>query len=444
MSIAPPNGSDLESLYAEHLDDYLARFDKVCEETGTDGVVIHAGSLKTAFLDDKTYPFIVNPHFNSLVPVTDNPDCFVVLRSGETPRLLFHQPADYWHKPATLPNDFWTARWDIHPIPSARDASNLVGDPTRLQFIGEDTALAHEWGFHLANDERALAQLHWQRGAKTRYEVECITAATAAASRGHLAAAAAFAEGQSEFEIQHRYLAATGHRETETPYTSIVGMNENCGVLHYQHYEHAPPSPVRSMLIDAGASCRGYASDITRTYAQNQGLFADLVNAMDEAQQAIIDDIEPRMVYSDLHDRMQHRLATVLVDFKLVSMSADAMVETDIPFTFMPHGLGHFLGLQTHDVGGHQQSASGGTTPPPDNAPALRLTRTIDDGQVFTIEPGLYFIPLLLDKLRDGKHQSDVNWTLIESLLPCGGIRIEDNVHIRDGSVINLTRPYLP
>ena len=120
--------------------------------------------------------------------------------------------------------------------------------------------------------------------------------------------------------------------------------------------------------------------------------------------------------------------------------SADAAYELGLSRTFMPHGLGHLLGVQTHDVGGWQTRPEGGETPPPDAHATLRLTRTIEPGMVFTIEPGLYFIPMLLSRLRTEASAREVNWPKVEAMTPCGGARIEDNVLVLEDGVRNLTR----
>ena len=86
------------------------------------------------------------------------------------------------------------------------------------------------------------------------------------------------------------------------------------------------------------------------------------------------------------------------------------------------------------------QSPGGEHLAAPDQHPALRLTRTIEADQVFTIEPGLYFIPLLLDKLRSTAQGTTVNWKEVEHLTPFGGIRIEDNILVTDDGFVNLTR----
>ena len=135
-----------------------------------------------------------------------------------------------------------------------------------------------------------------------------------------------------------------------------------------------------------------------------------------------------------------HVLAGILKDFGIIRTSAESAVESGVSSTFFPHGLGHFLGLQVHDVGGFQRDESGGTIDKPAGHPYLRLTRTLEAGHVVTVEPGIYFIPMLLAKLRASADAAAVDWAQVEAMLPFGGIRIEDDVHVTDGAPENLTR----
>jgi Xaa-Pro dipeptidase len=128
------------------------------------------------------------------------------------------------------------------------------------------------------------------------------------------------------------------------------------------------------------------------------------------------------------------------VDFGFVTCSAAEAFDEGITRAFLPHGLGHLVGLQTHDVAGHQVSPDGALAPPPPIYPALRLTRTLEPGFVFTVEPGLYFIPMLLRALRAASPGRHVDWTRVERFLPCGGIRIEDNVLVTAEGHQNYTR----
>jgi Xaa-Pro dipeptidase len=137
---------------------------------------------------------------------------------------------------------------------------------------------------------------------------------------------------------------------------------------------------------------------------------------------------------------MHLQIARILREHQLIRCSAEAGVANGISQVFLPHGLGHLIGLQTHDVGGQQMDPSGTQAPPPAEYPALRMTRELSPAMVFTIEPGIYFIPMLLNELRLRSASEDVNWPLLETLIGFGGIRIEDNVVVTEGKPENLTR----
>jgi Xaa-Pro dipeptidase len=124
----------------------------------------------------------------------------------------------------------------------------------------------------------------------------------------------------------------------------------------------------------------------------------------------------------------------------VITASADEAIDTALTSVFYPHGIGHLLGLQVHDVGGRQRDASGGEIERPYNHPFLRLTRKLEDGCVVTVEPGFYFIEQLLNEARAKPIGQKINWSRVEQLKPFGGIRIEDNVVARAGTPENLTR----
>ena len=166
--------------------------------------------------------------------------------------------------------------------------------------------------------------------------------------------------------------------------------------------------------------------------------FAELLKRMEQHQQALVSQVQPGMSFGSLHHRMHEQLTDLLINAGVIECDADAALELGLSETFCPHGLGHLLGLQVHDVGGHLADRNGTPRPPPANYPALRFTRDLEVGQVFTVEPGLYFIPSLLAKLRT--TNAPVNWTIVERLSGYGGIRIEDNVCVTADGVENLTR----
>ena len=144
--------------------------------------------------------------------------------------------------------------------------------------------------------------------------------------------------------------------------------------------------------------------------------------------------------YRDIHLDAHRLLAGVLQDLGVVRMSPEAQLEAGVSAAFFPHGIGHLIGLQVHDVAGFAASDSGGTIDRPAGHPFLRLTRTLAPGMVVTIEPGLYFIDMLLAPLREGPHAGAIDWALIEHLAHFGGVRIEDDVACTEGAPENLTR----
>jgi Xaa-Pro dipeptidase len=326
---------------------------------------------------------------------------------------------------------------DVETLHTAVDRSLREHDQVAL--IAEQAA--SNLAVSAINPSNLLADLDWDRARKSDFELACMRQATQIGVAGHVAAREAFYAGASEFDIHMAYLQASGQTAGDLPYSNIIALNEHAGVLHYQFYDRTPPTRHRSFLIDAGGRHYNYASDITRTYAgASEDEFAQLITAMDTAQQKILGMIRPGINYLDLHEAMHRLLAQILVDCDLATGSADALFDSTVTQSFLPHGLGHLLGLQTHDVGGQQQDRSGRQQPPPDAYPALRMTREIETGQVFTIEPGLYFIPMLLDQLRDSTEGDLLNWPALEHLMGCGGIRIEDNVIVTDHGHDNLTR----
>ena len=181
--------------------------------------------------------------------------------------------------------------------------------------------------------------------------------------------------------------------------------------------------------------------DITRTYAADENSpFAGMINALDAAQQEVIATIKPGVCYTDLHRHTHRNVAMILKEFGILKCDVDSALESQLTSAFLPHGLGHFLGVQVHDKGGHQLASDGGDNPPPMEFPNLRLTRTIDLAQVFTIEPGIYFIPQLLQPVRAGRYADMVDWQSVEQFIPFGGIRIEDNVLVTEQGTENFTR----
>ncbi len=430
---------DLRTLHAEHVATLMARADEALARGGYDMLAIPSGTLHYQAFDDRDYPYAVNPNFKHWLPLTDAPGSWLFHVPGKRPKLVYLQPKDYWHVVPADPDGYWVDQFDIHVVRDAAEARAHFPDlRTRAAIIGE-AASAQD---HLVpnNPWAVLAHLDYHRAFKTPYEIEMIREATRIGVRAHRAAERAFRAGSSEFGIHLAYCQAAGQDANDLPYGNIVALNEHAAVLHYMRRDRLPPRPSRSFLIDAGASHAGYACDITRTYSAADDDFQALIDAMDAAQQRMCDQVRDGTDYRRIHLDAHLAIAGILRDAGLINVDAEIAVETGVSSAFFPHGIGHGIGLQVHDVAGFAASEAGGTIDKPEGHPYLRMTRTLAPGMVVTIEPGLYFIDMLLEELRDRGLGPSVNWDRVDAFRPYGGIRIEDDVVCTDGAPINLTR----
>ena len=431
----------LANLYPAHVVELQKRMHTALSRENIDGLVIHSGQEIKAFLDDNSYPFRVNPHFKAWLPLVDIPNCWLIVNGSDKPTLIYYQPVDFWHKVIPLANSYWNDFFDIKILKSPSEVDKLLPyDKKGFAYIGAHIEVAKALGFEQINPEPLINYLHFHRAYKTSYEQACMRESNIIAVKGHKAAKAAFFDGASEYDIQQSYLKATQHVESETPYGNIVALNENTSILHYTALERGVPQAHRSFLLDAGANFHGYASDITRTYSFKRDKFAALIARMDELMLKAVDGLKPGVSYVDLHIATYKDIGNVLREFDFINVDADTAAEAGIISTFFPHGLGHHLGLQVHDVGGFMADERGTHVNTPEQHAFLRTSRVIEANQVFTIEPGLYFIDSLLADLKQSAHADMVNWQNVDEMRPFGGIRIEDNIIVHQSHNENMTR----
>jgi Xaa-Pro dipeptidase len=437
---------DLRNLYSAHVADLRRRYDEAAARTGFDSIVIGSGILQYRFLDDQAHRYVANPHFLQWVPLQEHPGSALIVETGRRPLLVVLRPDDYWHQPPAPPEEAIAAEFDVRLIRNAGDiAAHLPQAARRAALLGPP----EQWQALLAkaprNPESLVSYLHFHRARKTDWEVACVRRAAAIAAPGHRAAEIAFRNGDTEYGILNAFLAGCQSTEEELPYGAIVALNEHGATLHYQHRDRQPRErrDIRSLLIDAGCGFNGYACDITRTHAYREDDFADMIADMDDMQQQLCAAVRPGVSFPELHRRAHLGVAELLRRWDLVTMQPEEMVVAGVTFAFFPHGLGHLLGLQVHDVGGHMKDETGTALSPPKDFPKLRFLRSLEAGHIVTIEPGVYFIESLLAGLKAGPHAGRVNWEEITRLQPCGGIRIEDDVLVTAAGCENLTRPLL-
>ncbi|MEA2119294.1 Xaa-Pro dipeptidase [Halovibrio sp. HP20-50] len=429
----------LFNLQLDHIAHLQRAYSDILVEHQLDSLAIYSGHTSDHFADDHAPPFQAYGHFMHWVGLADLQHSWLIIQPEKRPQLYLYAPADFWHLPTYLPEEPWVEAFDVHLFsdkigsdiipPALAGNAAVIGDIERL----DTRTLKAE-----RHPEQIVHALDELRLVKTPYEIACLREANRLAIAGHQAAQAAFIGASGELDVQLAYLGASRQRESNVPYQNIIGLNEHAGVLHYQHYDLTAPKHRYSLLVDAGRRFRGYCADITRTYAGPDApvVFGELVNAMQDVKDELVRGVAPGVNFVTLHEQMHYHLGEVLVTHGLYKGTGEQAVEEGVTRAFCPHGLGHSLGLQVHDVAGLRHS-DGTHAPAPKLHPALRLTRTLRPGMVVTIEPGLYFIAMLLDPLRS--TSLPINWPLVDQLMPCGGIRIEDNVAVTESGFVNLT-----
>jgi Xaa-Pro dipeptidase len=430
----------LAKLYPDHLRTLQQRADAALARGSFDHLLVAAGTPRYQFLDDRPYPFAANPHFKHWLPLTKTPGSWLLYTPGNKPKVIYLQPRDYWHVVPDAPAGYWVEHCDIVIIREPDEAlAHFPKALARCAILGDDNAAIGEAKPN--NPPAVLNYLHYHRAFKTDYELGMMRVASKLGARAHRAAEAAFRRGDSEYAINTAYLGAVHETENELPYSNIIALNQHGAVLHYTDLNRAPPTHAQSFLIDAGANFHGYASDITRTYAApDAGEFQALIDAVDVAQRSFVEKVKTGQDYAALHIHAHHALAGILKDQGFIRMSAESAVESGVSSAFYPHGLGHMIGLQVHDVGGFQKDETGGTIAKPPGHPYLRLTRTLEPRMVTTIEPGIYFIDMLLAEIKNKPQSKDINWDKVDKFRRYGGIRIEDDVVCTEGAPENLTR----
>jgi Xaa-Pro aminopeptidase len=213
------------------------------------------------------------------------------------------------------------------------------------------------------------------------------------------------------------------------------------GEILHNHNHDGVLEAGRLLLVDGGGeSVEGYCSDHTRTYPVS-GKFTDLqrdiYNIVLRAHGEVKDMIKPGTMYTDIHRAAYLSLAEGLKGVGLIKTSAETAVDAGAMYLFMPHGLGHGMGLDVHDLENIGERSFDFSTVAERAAKSAtcihRSTWRVEPGTVMTDEPGIYFIPALIDKCRaEGKFTDIVNYDALDSFRNFGGIRIEDDVLVTE------------
>ena len=389
-------------------------------------VLIGAGELITVpGRGDRTYPFYAHSEY------------FYLTDRNQPGGVLAFDPGEGWLDfvtPITEEDRLWSgAPADVRQgLTTAELPDWLDSRATRpTAWLGAAPPDARQNATPVENLRAALSRV---RRPKDPLELERMRIA-ALATRAAFAAAVPFLrDGVSEREVQIELETAAFRGGADAmAYDTNIGSGTNSGVLHF-----APTARVlRSgelVLIDAGADYRCYASDITRTYPVD-GRFAsqqqeELHGVVRAAELAAIGRCRAGTEWRDVHLTAALVIAEGLVSTGILRGAPESLVQSGAVWMFFPHGVGHLVGLGVRDAGGILPERQ--DDPPP--FPHLRIDLPLEPGMVVTVEPGLYFVPAILqDPERRRQYSGEVDWDVVDRMLDFGGIRIEDNVLITDG-----------
>lgn len=282
---------------------------------------------------------------------------------------------------------------------------------------------------------RAVVQ---QRANKSEEEVAELEEALELTAHLHTYAMRHATPGTVEREIAGALkgiVASQGSALSFPPTCSVHGE-----ILHNHTYDNFLQDG-DLLLIDAGAtSPEGYVGDITRVTPVS-GTFTERQRALYEAvlaaQETALDMIAPGVPFKKVHLEAARQLTRHLVDLDLMQGNVDDAVEAGAHALFFPHGLGHMMGLDAHDMENLGEDAVGYAEDQSRSEQfgldTLRLARPLQEGFVVTVEPGCYFIPKLIDYWRsEHRHEAFINYEVVEEYIGVGGIRIEDDVVVTE------------
>ncbi len=405
-------------------------------------VVLWSGQPASRNFPANTYPFRANSHFLYFggVPL---PRAAIHLESGRLTLFVDDTSAEaaLWHGPSPSRDTIAATMGAIAAYPYAEldryrpEAATLPAQSQ--QHPDRSAALVKALvALRLYHDDYALNQ---------------IRLAAAVSVSAHRAGMAATPGATTEAEVRAAMEQVIVGQGMTCAYNSIVTVHGE--VLHNEQYHH-PLQPGDLLLADVGAEApSGWASDITRTWPVS-GRFSptqrDIYTVVLAAHDACIAAIQPEVEYRDLHLLACRTLAAGLVDLGLLKGHPDDLVDRDVHALFFPHGVGHLLGLDVHDMedlGDGAGYAPGRQRSDRFGLKFLRLDRPLATNMVVTIEPGFYQVPAILAPAQQsGAYNDAVNWSRLTDFQDVRGIRIEDDVQVTaSGSrVLTAALPTLP
>ena len=290
------------------------------------------------------------------------------------------------------------------------------------------------------------------RAIKDSYEIERIRQANEISAAAHVAVLRNIRYFTNEAQIQGIFEGTcTARQAKKQPYSVIAGSGENAAVLHYTA-NNEPLKGRQLVCLDAGAEVENYASDVTRTFPISGRWPSKEAEAIyrivQEMQESAISMLKPGAHMIDLHNHVANVAIRGLLGLGIFKGNAKGIYEAQTWKGFYPHGLGHHVGLEVHDIlgipilrYGAEQRATGGHMSMELLAPCRPDQPPLEEGMVVTVEPGIYFSRYELKRayLSSPVHSKYINEKVLDKYWAVGGVRIEDDLLITHNGYENLT-----
>lgn len=413
--------------------------------SASDSAILIAGAtLEYYAYCDETISLRQNRYFHYITGVDQIPGCFVLFNLVDDKLTLYLPEIDY--------DD---VMWSGFPLNLEEAAKQF--DVDEVRYAGKLSAdLKEVWGkvytpdtkdyekepfakSVVSGDNDLFYALDEARLIKDSYEIALIKHANKITAISHEAVMSAQPIETNETHIHAEFVYHSIRQGSKfQAYSPICCSGPSCGTLHYVKNDSQLKDKF-SVLIDAGAEWKCYSSDVTRCFPINGDWTKEhlqiykIVQAM---QQSVMDAAKPGVSWDSMH-LLTHK---VLIEHFLKlglfkNGTVDEILKSGVSVWFYPHGLGHLMGMDVHDVGGYPNYE--------DADPMyrwLRIRRDLQEGMVVTDEPGVYFNDYLLEQAKKNPDQSKyIDLDVVKKYMYVGGVRIEDDLLITKTGCENLT-----
>lgn len=373
------------------------------------------------------------------------PDCSIVYDVAKDHSTLFIPPLKddevIW---SGLPLSSKDAlhKYDVDDVKTTSDLNAFLTSSARETFLGIDKLVSEDVdtaSFQTKDLTLLKEAIEESRVVKDEYEIALTRKANNVSSAAHVAVMKAAKTAANERELYALFVQESIAKGcTNQAYSPIMAAGTSAATLHYVRNDQPITKDTLNLLVDASGEYHCYASDITRTFPIN-GKFTkeskDIYSIVLHMQKVCMAQLKPGVVWDDVQ-ALAHKLAVEgLLQLGILQGDADDIVRAQTSAAFFPHGLGHYLGMDTHDTGGHPNYAD-----PEPIYKYLRVRGSLPAGSIITVEPGIYFCRFIIEPyLNSSKHGKFINKEVLDRYWQVGGVRIEDDVLITDGGSESLT-----